>query len=224
MTNHDALQRLLRDRHSCRAFSPEPLPRALIDRMFQLAQRTASWCNVQPWHAYVLSGAATDRFRAVMVEAAETKPTTADIPPPVEYRGSHLDRRRATGAALYSAVGVARGDKEARTRQSLENFRFFGAPHVAIVTCDAGLGPYGLVDVGGYLAVAMLAAESLGIGLIAQAALAMQSETVRQHLRVPTDRLIVAGMSLGYKDEIHPANQYRTSRAELNDTVTWLEE
>jgi proline dehydrogenase len=40
---------------------------------------------------------------------------------------------------------VVRGDREASGRQARENFRLFGAPHVAIVTTDAALGTYGAV-------------------------------------------------------------------------------
>ena len=47
------LETWLRERHSCRAFLPEPVPRAVIERILALAQRTASWCNCQPWQVAV---------------------------------------------------------------------------------------------------------------------------------------------------------------------------
>ncbi len=49
---------------------------------------------------------------------------------------------------LYQAVGIGREDKASAARQSLENFRFFGAPHVALITTDDELGVYGVVDCG----------------------------------------------------------------------------
>ncbi len=55
----------------------------------------------------------------------------------------------------------------------LENYRFFGAPHVAIITSDKALGVYGAVDCGGYVSTLLLAAESLGIAAVPQAAVAM---------------------------------------------------
>ncbi|MDH0094267.1 nitroreductase family protein, partial [Achromobacter mucicolens] len=42
-----ALEDWLLARHSCRAFLPQPVPRATIERILTLAQRTASWCNCQ---------------------------------------------------------------------------------------------------------------------------------------------------------------------------------
>ena len=64
--------------------------------------------------------------------------------------------------------------------QALENFRLFGAPHVLIVTSERDLGVYGAVDCGLYGGSLLLAAQSLGIATIAQAALARCSVR-RQH-------------------------------------------
>ncbi|MBZ4231695.1 nitroreductase family protein, partial [Mycobacterium tuberculosis] len=82
---------------------------------------------------------------------------------------------------------------EARLTQMLENYRFFGAPHVAVITSDAGLGTYGAVDCGGYVATFLAAASSLGVATCAQAALALYSDGVREHLGIGEDRLIVCG-------------------------------
>ncbi|MGP3916300.1 nitroreductase [Nonomuraea sp. 10N515B] len=218
----ELLEELLRRRHSCRAFHPEQLPRSLVDRMFSIAQRTASWCNTQPWQVIVTSGLATERLRAVLYEAASTRPMRSDIPPPSEYRGIYRLRRSESGHGLYEALAIARTDTEARGRQALENFRFFGAPHVAIVTSDAALGTYGVLDVGGYITTLTLAAEALGIGLVPQAALAMQSPAIRAFFDIPEERVIVAGLSFGYGDHGQPVNAYRTSRADVCDAVTWV--
>ena len=58
------LEELLGERYSCRAYRPEPVPRPTIDRILTAAQRTASWCNSQPWQVVIASGAAKERFRA----------------------------------------------------------------------------------------------------------------------------------------------------------------
>lgn len=67
----------------------------------------------------------------------------------------------------------------------------------------------------------LLAARSLGIDTIAQAAIAMYSDTVREHFQLDDDRVVVAGVSFGYADVDAPINGFRTSRSELADTVTW---
>lgn len=218
-TEPQLLKTLLERRHSTRAFLPEPLPDDLVGRMFALAQSTASWCNVQPWQLSLLSGEAAREFGAAFkAHAAENSPDP-DFPPPAAYNGVYQDRRRQSGYALYASVGIARDDYEARTEQALLNYSLFGAPHAVIIHTDRDLGVYGAVDCGGYLATLMLAAESLGIATVAQAALAMYPDFVRDYLGLGPDRLIVAGMSFGREDTEHPINSYRVPREAVERVV-----
>ncbi len=217
----DALATLLAERYSCRGFLPQPVPRATIEKTLQIAQRTASWCNSQPWQLVITSGAATERFRAALTDYAQKHEPTPDYPFPAQYRGVYLERRRECGFQLYAAVGVQRGDREAGARQTLQNFRLFGAPHAAIVTTDEALGIYGAIDCGAYVNNFMLAAKSLGVASIAQAALARHPQFTREYFGLPEDRRIVCGISFGFEDPQHPANQFRTSRATLDAVVDW---
>ena len=231
MTGHSSEQRieildeLLSERFSCRAFRAEPVPRATIERILAAAQKTASWCNSQPWQLTITCGAATAKFRDVIYAAASSgRPNSGDFPFPREYRGVYLERRRESGFQLYNSLGIPRGDKAAYARQALENFNFFGAPHVAIVHTDEALGVYGAIDCGGYVTSFMLAAQALGIATVPQAALAFHSEVVRQHFGLGDDRRVVCGISFGLPDRGHKANSYRTTRANVADTVTFIDE
>ena len=220
-----SLDQLLAERHSCRAFLPDPVDRAPLTDIFATAQRTASWCNSQAWQVCVASGDAVERLRRALVQAATSGVEGgSDFPFPAEYRGLYLDRRRECGFQLYEAVGVERGDKAGYARQTLENFRLFGAPHVAILTSDPGLGVYGAVDVGGYVQVLLLAMQSRGVAAIPQAALARYSSLVKAQLGIAPDRLMVCGISFGYGDRNHPANSYRTPRAGVDDAVAWVDD
>ena len=215
---------LLKQRVSCRGFLSEPLPRELIVRLLGHAQRTASWCNAQPWQIHVIGGAALERAREALPRYAAAHPSLPDYAWPAAYRGAYLDRRRECGFQLYAAVGVAAGDRAAAARQGSENYRFFGAPHVAIVTTDRDLGVYGAVDCGAWVSTFMLAARATGVATIAQAALASHPQFWREQLGIGNDRLIVCGISFGYSDDSHPANSFRTSRAALTDVVRWVDE
>jgi nitroreductase len=221
----EILDELLSERFSCRAFRPDPVPRSTIERILAAAQKTASWCNSQPWQLAITSGAATGKFRDVMYAVASSgRPNSGDFPFPREYRGVYLDRRRESGFQLYNSLGIPRGDKAAYARQALENFNFFGAPHVAIIHTDEALGVYGAIDCGGYVTSFMLAAQALGIATVPQAALAFHSEVVRKHFGLSDDRRVVCGISFGFPDRGHKANSYRTTRANIADTVTFVDE
>jgi len=221
----EVLEQLLASRYSCRAFKPEPGPRKVIERLVTTAQRTASWCNSQPWHLVITSGAETEKFRDAMYAAATSgEPEAPDFPWPREYKGVYLERRRESGFQLYNTLGIPRGDKAAYAKQALENYNFFGAPHVAIITTAEELGVYGAVDCGLYVDTFMLAAQALGLGTIAQAALARRSDVVRTYFNLGDDCRVVCGISFGYADHGHKVNSYRTSRAKVADTVTFIDD
>ncbi|NLV81264.1 MAG: nitroreductase [Rhodococcus sp.] len=219
-----ALSQLLDARYSCRGFLPDRVPRADIERMLRMGQRTASWCNSQPWRVHLVGGQALERLRKAAYAQASAGEFDPDIPGPSEYRGVYAERRRGAGHALYHALGIARDDYARRTEQMLENYRFFGAPHVAIITTDRALGTYGAVDCGGYVSTLLLAAQSLGIAAVPQAAVPMVASALRRELGIDDDRDIVCAVSFGYADDAHAANTCRTERAPLDDTVEWIDD
>ncbi|MFC8046846.1 nitroreductase [Nocardia sp. NPDC057353] len=216
---YTALRRLLDERWTCRQFRPEPVPREIVERLLLAAQRTPSWCNTQPWRVEVTDGAGTERFRTALRAHLAAPDGGPDFPFPPAYTGVHQQRRRECGGQLYESVGIERGDKAAAFRQTMRNFDFFDAPHVAIVSAPADLGVYAAVDCGLYLNSFLLAAQSLGLGAAPQAALATYAPFVRRHFGIPDDQRVVAGISFGYPDAEHPVNNFRTTRADLADTV-----
>lgn len=89
MSDFDALTRILAARHSCRAFRPDQVDRAEIEKILTAAQRVPTWCNSQPWQVVVTSGDETDRLRdALTAEAASApQPLTCPSPRAIAMRG-----------------------------------------------------------------------------------------------------------------------------------------
>jgi nitroreductase len=224
----DTLADLLNRRRSCRAYLPEQVPQATIERALEIAQRTASWCNVQPWTVTITSGEATERFReALSGHVAQAGwPNYApdgDFEFGGRYEGIYNQRRKETAWVYYDAVGIARDDRAASARQTFENFRLFGAPHFMLITTPRALGVYGAVDCGSYVSNIMLALESFGVGSIAQAAIAMASGFVRGHFGIGDDQMVVCGISFGFPDREHRFNSFMIDRAPLAENVTFLD-
>ena len=215
------LDALFPARHSCRAFRPDPVPRPVIEGIIATARRAPSWCNAQPWRIVVTSGTETDRFGAALRARAQQGGHDPDIPFPTGYSGVYRDRRRACGWQLYDAVGVQRGDRAASARQMMENFRLFGAPHCAILSSPAELGPYGVMDCGGFVTAFLLAAQAAGVAAIPQAAVASFAPFLHDWFGIGSDRLILCAIAFGYEDTGHPANGFRTGRAGLDEIVDW---
>ncbi|MFE3545732.1 nitroreductase [Nocardia sp. NPDC059177] len=220
-TDFATLQRLADERWTCRQFRPEQVERATIEQLLSLTRRTPSWCNTQPWQVVVTEGEGTVRLRKELLTYIQSHGTAPDFEFPGEYAGVYKDRRRECGFQLYDSVGIVKGDHENTMRQMVRNFEFFDAPHVAVVTSEADLGVYGAVDCGLWLENFLLGAQALGLGAAPQAALASYSPFFREYFGLPDHRKVVFGVSFGYPDPEHPVNTFRTTRAPLDDQVTW---
>ena len=221
MTQFETLNAILSARYSCRAFLPDAVAQDIVNDIIQAAQKVPSWCNAQPWQLTITSGEATDRFRDAIFTHALSNPPKPDMDWPSSYTGIYKDRRRTCGLQLYGAVGVTKGDHAASAKQMMENYRLFGAPHVAIVTSPSELGPYGAMDCGGFVTAFTLAAAAKGVASIAQAAVAAYAPMVRDHFELPDDRLVLCAISFGYADTDHPANSFRTERETPANVIDW---
>src|SRR6201998_3982433 len=81
----ETLERLTSRRRSCRSFLPQPVARTSIIRILDMAQKTASWCNSQPWRVIVTSGFGTYRFREMIYKAGNRNcPEKGNFPFPPE--------------------------------------------------------------------------------------------------------------------------------------------
>ena len=216
------LERSWTERSSKRAFKPQPVPRATLDRMFEAAQKAPSWCNVQPWRVAITEPPVTGELAATLQAAARSGFPHPEIAFPMEYPSPYKENRIACGAALYTAMGVAREDKAGRYDAWLRNYALFDAPHVAVVSCDRRLGPYAYVDVGVWLGYVLTAATALGLDTCAMASVAAYPEPLRARLAIAETDVILFGLVIGYADEEAPANSCRTTRDEAGKNVSFV--
>ena len=56
-------------RMSARAFTPQPVDRATITHLLEVASRAPSGTNTQPWKVYVLQGASRDSLVEMLARA-----------------------------------------------------------------------------------------------------------------------------------------------------------
>ncbi len=218
----DELERVWTERRSIRAFRPEPIPRETLDRIFAAAQRAPSWCNVQPWRVVVTEPPATGALAKALLDGARGGLPHPEIAFPLEYPSPYKEERIKCGAALYTAMGIARDDKAGRYDAWLRNYALFDAPHVAVVSCDRRLGPYPFVDVGVWLGYVLSAAAILGVDTCPMASIAAYPEVLRARLPIGETETILFGLVLGHADEAAPANATRTTRQPPATNVTFI--
>jgi nitroreductase len=215
---------LLKARISVRGFLPKPVPRALLEDIFSSALKSPSNCNVQPWNLYLVSGAARQQLSKELVAAASSgqapQPDFEWVP---KHEGLLRERQFGSADALYSAMGIERHDREARQQAALRNFAFFDAPHVLFFAMEKYLQLKGAVDLGIIAQTLTLLMAEQGIDSCMQGALNQYPAPVRALCNIPASQGIVFGMSFGYRDDSHPANDTRTSRESLDTLVHFFD-
>lgn len=193
----------IRSRRSIRRFLPTPVPPELLLELLDLAACAPSGTNTQPWQVHVLTGTAKTSLSAAILQESEN-PTFEHRGEydyyPAEWTEPYLGRRRQTGHALYSLLGIDKKNVPAMRAQWARNYQFFDAPIGLIFSIDRNLGVGSLIDYGGFLQTLMLAARAHGLDSCLQAAFTEYHPIIHRQLDIPDSQMIVCGMSLGYAD------------------------
>jgi nitroreductase len=227
-----AVDAALTSRRSVRAFTSQPVDRAKVAHILEVASRAPSGTNCQPWRVTVLQGASRD----VLVEkvcaahdALRADPALASHYVeeydyyPAQWVSPYIERRRENGWGLYGLLGIGKGDKDQMHAQHQRNFRFFDAPVGLMFTLDRVMGRGSLVDYGAFLQSIMVAARAQGLHTCAQAAWNGFSKIILPHIGAAESEMLVCGMALGYADETAVVNRFNTPRVAVNDFTRWLD-
>lgn len=211
-------------RRSIRGFKPDPIDHATIGEILQVAGRSPSYTNTQPWEVAVVTGTKRDALSQILYDlAANGTPSNADMPAPATWPAAAAERSKIHNANRFKTLGIGREDTAKRDALRLGNFQFFDAPCAMFIFMDEGCGPWSTMDVGGFIHALTLAALGKGLGTCLQASLANYPDAVRSFLGVPASKKLLVGMSLGIPDLQAPLNAYHSSRMSINEFVTWHE-
>ncbi|HEY1837859.1 MAG TPA: nitroreductase, partial [Rhizomicrobium sp.] len=198
----------LRSRKSCRAFKPDPVPRALLEELLTIASRAPSGTNIQPWKMHIVAGEVRARLEREVLAHRETNPpdTRAEFPRESKRKEPYIGRMRKLGKDMYTLIGIPKGDEAANWAQWGRNYKFFDAPVGLIFTIDKSLDCMSFLDTGMFIQSLLLAAKARGLDTCPQGAWNNYWTVTRRVLNVPEDQWIVCGVSLGWADETHPVN------------------
>jgi nitroreductase len=222
----------IESRMSTRAFTAEPVERAVLEQILAVASRAPSGTNCQPWRVYVLTGASRDSLVERVCAAHDAMRDDPAVAAqyveeydyyPQKWVSPYIDRRRENGWGLYGLLGIGKTDKDKMHAQQQRNFRFFDAPVGLMFTVDRVMGRGSLVDYGAFLQSIMVAARGRGLHTCPQAAWNGFSKIILPHIGAQPNEMLVCGMSLGYADASALVNTFRTPRVAVQDFTTWLE-
>ena len=227
-----AIDEAITSRRSMRAFTQQPVARADIEHILEVASRAPSGTNCQPWKVYVLQGATRDTLvekTCAAHDAMRADPTlVAQYKEEYDYYpekwvSPYIDRRRENGWSLYGLLGIGKGDKDQMHAQHQRNFRLFDAPVGLMFTVDRVMGRGSLVDYGAFLQNIMVAARGRGLHTCPQAAWNGFSSIILPLIGAGPDEMLVCGMALGYADESAVVNTLHTPRVPVSEFTHWLD-
>jgi nitroreductase len=210
---------LVRTRRSVRGYKKDPVPRALIEEIIEVAKGAPSSMNTQPWHIHVLTGAVLDEVRRLnMAGMAAGEQPKRDILTHGPYEGEHRERQVAIAKQLFAVMGIDRYDKPKRQDWVLRGFRQFDAPVSLILTYDRALDPGAVChfDMGALCYGIVLAAWDRGLGTVVNGQGISRSDIVREVCGIPDEEVIMTAIALGYPDDEFAANHVKAHR-EAND-------
>ncbi|WP_440073478.1 nitroreductase [Streptosporangium sp. OZ121] len=211
-------------RRAVRGFTDQPVPREVLERVLSAAAWAPSGSNLQPWHAYVLTGARLAELKERVGErvAAGTPWDEREYEMyPSALKSPYRERRSAFGAQRYGALGISHDDWEAHQRAAAANWSCFGAPAALFCYIDRDMGLPQWADVGMYLQTVMLLLRAEGLHSCPQMAWSVYRRTVAEVLSPPDGLILFCGMSIGFEDVT--VGHARTGRAPLEETVTFVE-
>ena len=212
-------------RRSIRGYRPDPVPEAVIREVLQLAMRAPTSMNTQPWHFHVITGEPLDRIRkgnTTRILAGE--PDSREFRRGEAFAGVHRDRQVEVAKQLFGAMGIERGDKDARQDWVLRGFRQFDAPVCVIITYDRVVDgsddtPF---DCGAVATALVNAAWSRGLGTVINSQGIMQSPVVREHAGIPDDQVIMKSIALGWPDESFAPNAVVSERKPIEEAAVFV--
>lgn len=224
-TRTAAYDAVVRGRRSIRGYKPDPVPKAVLREIIEIAMRAPSSLNTQPWNFTVVTGEPLANIRA-----GNTERNLAGVPHSREFRtseayeGVHRERQIGIAKQLFGAMGIARDDKEGRLDWVLRGFRQFDAPACIVVTYDRNLvgndiAPF---DCGAVTNAIVNAAWARGLGCVINSQGIMQSPVVREHAGIPDDQLIQICIAIGYPDDSFPANAVVSERKPVDEATRFV--
>lgn len=184
---------------------------------------------MQPWHVHVLQGRRLAEIKAIMDTRVQEAPDGEGLDGegvdydiyPHPLTSPYLERRQEFGEALYGSMGVAKEDAVRRRQWHQRNFRFFDAPAALFLYIDRHHGRPQWADVGMYLMSIMLLLREMGLDSCPQECWARYAKTVDAFLGCPNHLMLFCGLAIGHADWSHPANQFESLRAEIDEFVTF---
>jgi len=196
---------ILRTRHSARSFKNQEVAESLIKEIITDAQWAPSWCNSQPWKAYVVTGDAAKKMHNSHHNNVVNKSKAwTDVVPPQftdkDWSAAEWENMRDFWRAgdVSPFPEDASADKLGFGEASTWDFH---APAIVYITIPKNATMFSAYDAGAFGYGITLAAHERGIYCIPAYEFIRYPQEVRPVFGIPEDEAIFMGVGMGYAEE-----------------------
>ena len=211
----------IKERKSCRAFKPDPVPKELIEEILQLTTLAPSAINLQPWEFTVVAGEERERLSRRLIKAYKEKQISCgpgNVKPLPKSVGKRGAQTLAMMKPFFEEMGVT-SDQYI----SEGSCNFYGAPVAVFLCLDDSFSNASLVDIGVALAYLLLAAHDRGLATCPIGLITAYADEVKDSLNIPENKNVVIGIALGYPDMNSPINRFKSRRENVENFTRWID-
>jgi nitroreductase len=208
----------IRERHSTRAFRPDPIPRETMEELLTLSASAPSAINLQPWEFTVVSGEEKKRLSRLLIKRMKERQVSCGPGAKDRLPDRLHQRQRALLDRMLPNLPEGVPFQDFINEGSCN---FYGAPTAILITLDQVFSSARLTDIGITLGYLLLAAHALGLGTCPVGLITAFDEDIKEALSLPQERQVVIGVGVGYPDVGAGVNRTRSERAPLEELVRW---
>ncbi|MFC1981820.1 nitroreductase [Chloroflexota bacterium] len=211
-------------RKSIRGYKPDPVPKEVLREILEIASRSPSPLNTQPWDITVITGQVLDNIKRgniQMLNSGAARNPEVDLRP---YEGKYRQRQVDVAIELFRLMGIAREDKEKRREWRQKGCLFYNAPAAIILSVDKSLDglPFMLLSIGAIMQTICLVALDYGLATCIEGQSLWFPEIVRKFAGISESKRMIISITIGYPDWDFPANALETKREPTESFVSWF--
>jgi nitroreductase len=207
-------------RHSVRDFTSKPVAKETVMKILEVATRSPSGGNGQPWEAFVASGATIEKIRKMYQERSRGGAAAPGGPGRPPSQPAFIQERMSTiRNERLKLLGLDPADPASGKVFTEWGSRLFGAPVLVVICMDKVLSSN--LDIGLFIQTICIAAQGCGVDSFIAGAFISQPDVLRQELEIPESLNIVTGIGLGYPNPKNIINTYRSPRRPIQEVVRY---
>ena len=214
----------LRRRRSIRGYKPDPVPKEVLREILEIATRSPSAMNTQPWEFTVIAGKVLENIKRANIEMLISGVSSRPEHSVVGWPQDSVYRQRQVELAkqIFQLMDIPREDRAKRAQWVQRGFRYFDAPAAIIVSVSKSLGEAGpLLDIGAVVQSICLVALQYGLGTCIEDQGVMYPDVVRKFAGIPESQRILIAIAIGCPDWDFPANKLETPREPVEGVARW---